>query len=96
MSVIHLEPVSNYEKCLRDGGEHVFEITLDEMPALEAMVPPGETKAILFEDVAAGLPDGIWSAIARMLSEEGTTFCYQCTRPGIYRVICKVPPPGPD
>ena len=93
MSVTHVDSISNYEKCLLVGGRHRFEITVDEMPALEAHVANGQAVPIRFEEVPPGVPDGSWSTIARRLSEKGATFTYWRIRPGVYRVMCRCPSP---
>ena len=91
MSVTHINPVSNFEECLRVGGKHAFDITVDEMPALKALVRTGATVLIPFDEAHNVPLDGIWSRIARMLSDKGATFHYSQINADIYRVLCTVP-----
>jgi hypothetical protein len=91
MTVTHIRTVSNYDKCLRVGGEHIFEITIDEMPALGTMLPLGTKMLIPFDEAHNGPLDGNWSRIARMLSGKGATFLYSQIDTGAYRVLCTIP-----
>ena len=56
MSVMHVDPISNYENCLSIGGEHVFDVTQDEMPGLEGMLPSDGTLTIPLEQLAKERP----------------------------------------
>ncbi|AMV42283.1 hypothetical protein ATN79_06270 [Paraburkholderia caribensis] len=80
---------------MRLGGEHVFEITIDEMPALETMAPLGAKVLIPFDEAHNAPLDGTWSRIARMLSGKGATFLYSQIDAGVYRVLCTVPGADP-
>jgi len=91
MTVVHLDPVSNYEKCLVAGGQHTFEITVDELPSLSRRVPPGSAVVVAFEDLAAEMSDGTWYRIARTLNEKRSICLYWRTSPGTYCVRCILP-----
>lgn len=93
MSVMHVSPVANYEACLSTGGEHVFEITVDEMPQLTEKVRGPLGTRIAFEELEKEAPAGTWTAIAKELSARGTAFFYERVHEDVYRVTCTIPPP---
>ncbi|PMS37736.1 hypothetical protein B0G57_109117 [Trinickia symbiotica] len=94
MSVMHVSPVANYEACLIIGGEHVFEITVDEMPQLREKVRSPVRIRIAFDELEAEAPRGTWSAIAKDLSTRGATFFYERIDENVFRVTCAIPRQG--
>lgn len=91
MTVTHKSGVQQFDKAMHAGGSHCFEITPDEMPALEGM-DHVETADI---PVPAGLAT-TWGRIAQTIAQRGGYCLYSRTPAGMYVVKCVFPVPNPD
>ncbi|HKT28754.1 hypothetical protein [Dyella sp.] len=94
MSVTHLKAVKNFTACLEHGGQHRFEITLDEMPALEAMLGPSHSLAIPCTHTDNAVEKTVWATLVDLMADRGATCYYQRVAHHRYSVTCVIPPPG--
>lgn len=93
MSVTHLKAVSNFMVCLDVGGEHRFEITLDEMPALETMLGLDHGVVMPCTRTDGAATRTIWSGIVDRLADRKATCRYKRIDVHRYEVTCVIPPP---
>lgn len=95
MPVTHLRSVIDFEQCLKNGGTHKFEITIDEMPQLSTEV--GTLSPLSAQDVQTQelmKQEGIWAALVRQLAALNAVWIYRRSGPLTYEVTCIIPPPG--
>lgn len=94
MPVTHLRAVMDFERCLKNGGTHKFEITADEMPQLSAEIrtlSPLKVNDIQTQELMQH--DGTWAAIVRQLAALNAVWIYRRSSELTYEVTCIIPPP---
>jgi hypothetical protein len=95
MPVMHLKSIVNFEMCLKNGGTHKFEITVDEMPHLS--VEPGTLSPLNVQDVQTQelmKQKGTWADIVRKLAALDAVWIYRRNGRLTYEVTCIIPPPA--
>jgi len=88
MTVTHKSGVQNYDMAMLFGGSHCFEITEDEVPALEGFQ---HVDALKFS-LPALSPLTTWARIAGEVNQRGGHCLYTRRRAGLYEVVCVFPP----
>jgi hypothetical protein len=92
MTVTHLTNVVRFDDFLSNGGRHLFEITVDEMPELQDIqgVRQGIKLACRVSTVSARR--GTWSRILAQLADRNGSCLYKQVASNTYRVECMIPP----
>lgn len=95
MPVTHLRSVVDFEKCLKHGGTHKFEITVDEMPHLSMRLGTlSPLKVHDFQTQELMKQQGTWAALVRQLAALNAVWVYRRSGELTYEVTCIIPPPG--
>jgi hypothetical protein len=90
LTVSHRNTAANFERVLRNGGSHSFEITTDEMPELE--LTPGIDEGVHIP--CRPLPGtNVWAKIVSLVAAQGGRCFYTRIAKGLYRVDCDIPNP---
>lgn len=94
MPVTHLRSVIDFEKCLKHGGTHKFEITIDEVPQLSGGVGTlSPLRVNDFQTQELMKLEGTWAAIVRQLAALNAVWIYRRNGELTYEVTCIIPPP---
>ncbi|MBE1162000.1 hypothetical protein [Dyella acidiphila] len=95
MPVTHLMSVVEFEQCLKNGGTHKFEITIDEIPQLSGELQTlSPLKVEDFQTQELMKQSGTWATIVRRLAAFNAVWIYRRNGHFTFEVTCIVPPPA--